>query len=100
MSEIKRRTAIALSVTVGNKGVTIRPEKNVTNEVVFEGSDTYATLTYKANSNPSKFYAAMSTKWPSSLSSKFHNTDAVIRKFTAATIPASGRGNAGAQQSV
>lgn len=79
------------SVTVGNKGVTIRPEKNVTNEVVFEGSDTYATLTYKANSNPSKFYAAMSTKWPSSLSSKFHNTDAVIRKFTAATIPASGR---------
>ena len=79
------------SVTVGNRGVTIRPEKNVTNEVVFEGSDTYATLTYKANSNPSKFYAAMSTKWPSSLSSKFRNTDAVIRKFTAAAIPASGR---------
>lgn len=74
------------TVTVGSKGLTVKPVKNGYNEVVFESDDTYATLSFLANSNPDSFYAKLSTKWTSALSSKFKNTDAVIRKFTPATV--------------
>ncbi len=81
------------SVTVGSKGVSIKPVKNETNEITFEssGGDTLAILTFKANSNPDKFYAQLSTKWTSSLLAKFRNTDAVIRRFTPAAIDSSSR---------
>ncbi|MEM1484703.1 hypothetical protein V6615_07440 [Oscillospiraceae bacterium PP1C4] len=79
------------SVTVGNKGMIIKPVKNDINEVIFESDDTLATLTFKANSNPDKFYAKLTTKWTSDLLAKFKNTDAVIRRFTPATIDSSSR---------
>ncbi|RGX54354.1 hypothetical protein DWV16_14360 [Anaerotruncus sp. AF02-27] len=80
------------SITVGKKGLTIKPVKNETNEINFENdSDALATLTFKATSNPDKFYAKLSTKWTSDLLAKFKNTDAVIRKFSAATIDSTSR---------
>ena len=78
-------------VTVGKTGKTIKPARNSENTVTFEGEDTLAVLSFKANSNPEKFYAKLTTKWPSGLLSKFQNTDAVVRQFSAATIPASSR---------
>jgi len=50
-----------------------------------------ATLTFKANDDPDKFYAKLSTKWTSALLAKFRNTDAVIRAFSPATIDSSSR---------
>lgn len=73
-------------VTVGTTGKTIKPVGNDYNEITFEAEDTFATLTFKANNNPDKFYAKLSTKWTSTLLAKFKNTDAVIRKFSPATI--------------
>lgn len=78
-------------VTVGKTGKTIKPARNSENTVTFEGEDTLAVLSFKANSSPEKFYAKLTTKWPSGLLSKFQNTDAVVRQFSAATIPASSR---------
>ena len=80
------------TVEVGSKGVTIKPERNSVNEISFEGEDTVATLTFRANNNPRKFLARLSTSWPTTaLSNKFRNTDAVIRKFSPATIDATSR---------
>ncbi|MBE6904723.1 MAG: hypothetical protein E7476_00375 [Ruminococcaceae bacterium] len=79
------------TVTVGEKGVVVKPDANSNNEIVFEGSDTFATLTFKANDDPDKFYAKLSTKWTSALLAKFRNTDAVIRAFSPATIDSSSR---------
>ena len=79
------------SITVGAKGVVVKPDSNSNNEIVFESSDTFATLTFKANNDPDKFYAKLSTKWPAALLAKFRNTDAVIRVFSPATIDASSR---------
>lgn len=79
------------TIYVGTNGKTIKPIKNEDHEIVFEASDTLATLTFEANSNPGSFYAKLSTKWDSATLAKFKNTDAVIRKFSAATIPATSR---------
>ena len=79
------------TVTVGEKGVVVKPDANSNNEIVFESSDTFATLTFKANDDPDKFYAKLSTKWTSALLAKFRNTDAVIRAFSPATIDSSSR---------
>lgn len=80
------------TVTVGSKGVMIKPERNSVNEITFEGEDTIATLTFRANNNPRKFLARLTTSWPTTaLSNKFRNTDAVIRKFSPATIDATSR---------
>lgn len=81
------------SITVGTKGVTVKPVGGDDNEVIFENADgdQMALLSFRANSNPDKFYAKLSTKWTSELLSKFKNTDAVIRNFSAATIDASSR---------
>lgn len=80
------------TVEVGSKGVTIKPERNSVNEISFEGADTVATLTFRANNNPRKFLARLTTSWPNAaLSNKFRNTDAVIRKFSPATIDATSR---------
>lgn len=80
------------TVSVGSKGVTIKPVKNQTNEIMFEnGNDNVALLTFKASSNPGKLYARLSTKWTTDLARKFSRTDAVIRSFTPATIDSSSR---------
>lgn len=80
------------TVEVGSKGVTIKPERNSVNEITFEGADTVATLTFRANNNPRKFLARLTTSWPNAaLSNKFRSTDAVIRKFSPATIDATSR---------
>lgn len=79
------------SISVGSKGVTIKPIGNEDNEVIFETDEVMATLRYRANSNPAKFYASLSTKWTSDLLAKFKNTDAVIRKFSPVTVDSTSR---------
>ena len=79
------------TVTVGEKGLIVKPDANSNNEIVFESSDTFATLTFKASDDPKKFYAKLTTKWPAALLAKFRNTDAVIRAFSPATIDSSSR---------
>ncbi|MEG1932640.1 MAG: hypothetical protein RR075_05980 [Pygmaiobacter sp.] len=79
------------SVTVGKQGVMVKPDKNADNEIVFEADDTLATLTFRANSNPNKFLAKLSTNWTKILAQKFSDTDAVVRAFSPATIGATSR---------
>ena len=79
------------TITVGDKGIIIKPEANSDNEITFESSDTFATLTFRANDNPDKFYASLSTKWAPGLLAKFKNTDAVMRKFAPSTIDSTSR---------
>lgn len=79
------------TVTVGEKGLIVKPDANSNNEIVFESSDTFATLTFKASDDPKKFYAKLATKWPAALLAKFRNTDAVIRAFSPATVDSSSR---------
>lgn len=79
-------------ITVGSKGMTIKPVKNDENVITFESdSEEMAKLTFDASSNPDKFYAKLTTKWTSELLAKFKNTDAVIRKFNPAAIDSVGR---------
>lgn len=80
-----------VTVTVGDKGIIVKPEANSENEITFESSDTFAALTFKANNDPDKFYAKLTTKWTTALLAKFKNTDAVIRRFSPAMIDASSR---------
>lgn len=80
------------SVVVGASGMTIRPYANEQNEIFFESaSEELARLSFKASSNPSKFVAKLSTKWTTALSNQFYNNDAVIRKFSPATVDAISR---------
>ncbi|MCI8650454.1 MAG: hypothetical protein HFG20_10100 [Anaerotruncus sp.] len=78
-------------IVVGKNGTTVKPLKNEQNIVTFESDGTMAILEFNANSNPEKFYAKLTTKWTSELLRTFRDTDAVIRKFSAATIPATSR---------
>ena len=76
---------------MGKNSTTVKPLKNEQNIVTFESDGTMAILEFNANSNPEKFYAKLTTKWTSELLRTFRDTDAVIRKFSAATIPATSR---------
>lgn len=78
-------------VTVGKNGMTVKPLKNEENTITFESDGTMAVLQFTANSNPDKFYAKLSTKWTSDLLKAFRDTDAVIRKFSPATLSATSR---------
>lgn len=79
------------TVTVGDKGLIVKPEANAENVITFESSDTFATLTFDANDDPSKFYAKLSTKWTPELLNKFRNTDAVMRRFAPVTVDSTSR---------
>lgn len=79
------------TVAVGDRGILVKPEANSENEITFESDDTFATLTFQANTDPDKFYAKLSTKWTASLLARFKNSDAVIRRFAPAMIDSSSR---------
>lgn len=79
------------NISVGEKGMTVKPIGNEDNEITFESNDTLATLYFRATNNPSKFYAKLSTKWSSALLAKFSDTNAVIRAFSTANIDCTSR---------
>lgn len=80
------------TVSVGKTGAYVKPIGGETNEVIFEDSnDVIATLTFDAASNPSKFYAKVTTNWTTTTIKKFQNTDAVIRTFYPATVDSRSR---------
>lgn len=80
------------SVTVGGAGKTIKIAPADNNFISFDTNyDTIATLEFVGSSNPEDFIARLSTKWPSDLLSKFRDTDAVIWRFTEASIDCDSR---------
>lgn len=80
------------TVAVGGAGKTIKIAAADNNFVSFETkSDTIATLEFMGSSNPEDFIARLSTKWPSDLLAKFRDTDAVIWRFTPASIDCDSR---------
>lgn len=81
-----------VTISVGGAGKTVKPVANTENVINFDtSSDTIATLTFQASSNPSKFLARLSNTWTTTLLNKFKNTDAVIWRFSAANVDSSSR---------
>ncbi|MBC8584902.1 hypothetical protein [Youxingia wuxianensis] len=81
-------------ITIGEGGIVIVPTENEKNIVTWSNNngDVLATLTFKADSNPSAFYPKLRTKLEAGLRKTFDNYDVYVRNFVgSSTIDSTSR---------